>query len=630
MATTKDIKIYGTLGTAVGKPITTTSEIYDDKQLKNQEQINSDLYEKVNKQNYTDIADYITPGSKMPTTGLFTYEGIPTEVFRYTIGPDDTDNQLWVLSNGTEPIGSNNRNVRRLYVYARTTEGSTTYWEYVGEANLNSYTETNKNIGSSEKIYFNEDVFDKMKCVFGRKNEFYDDLNYMINHPIADSLIDHVGISIPILEQTFDPYEDDTKLKCLTAGSTHAASISFNEETQRFIENCYGLQYFPDIPYATSTSAGVMSAADKQKLDGISVTGEAACVSSVTYTADTTKGTISVVNANDTTLTAEVTGATTTKAGLLSADDKKSLDAVSALKFEIKNGVLTLVSGEDTYCVSLTPYTKPTAPSISGDGTYTLTVGAKTNAVITNKDSRTCVINYNDGSAKTITLAPGERTTIAITSTGANESMRYPITATATCNGLSSDQTSIEIVIKRQVAKPVVTVSGDKYDKTRTVTAVCSTNGASIKYSTDTGNTWSDYASAGVSVSTTTSARGIAFCATATAWENSEYSYNESQIIVGAKPVYVGFGAATLANEAAITSMEGVQKAKKDTPAGTYTVTNTNKGVYLWICSAGTLTSVKSSGFAVPMEAVQTIDGYKCYRSSSAVQITGAQTFEVA
>lgn len=640
MATTKDIKIYGTLGTAVGKPITTTSEVYDDIQLKNQESINADLYKKINEQAYINVSEYIDNGSKMPHYGLFTVGGIPTEVYQYVTGPNDGDNQLWVLSNNTEPIGSNNRDVRRVYVFYQSTEGSTAYWVYAGEANLDSYDETNTNIGSIEQLYFSEDVFDSMKCVFGRKNEFYDELTKAVDSALKDKNNYCDGLNHGEYFALYSPFDikanlDDPSYEEGRYGivcTKNRAGIIYDHKSGAF-KYSDNIQWNREvIPYATSTSAGVMTAADKQKLDGISPTGETACVSSVTYTADATKGTINVVNANDTTLTTEVSSATTSKAGLLTAADKKSLDAVSALKFEIKNGVLTLVNGDTTYCVSLTPYTKPTAPSISGAGTFILPVGSKVNAVITNKDDRTCVITYNDDQSvrKTITLAPGASTTVSVTSTGANQSMLYPITATATCNGLTSNQTDIEIVIKRQVAKPVVTISGDKYDKIRTISAVCSTTSASVKYSTNGGGRWDDLDGSGVSVTSTTAARGYAFCATAIEWENSDYAFNESQIIVGAKPVYVGFGAATLANESAITSMEGVQKVKKDTPVGTYTVTNTNKGVYLWICSAGTLTSVKSSGFAVPMEAVQTIDGYKCYRSSSAVQITGTQTFEIA
>lgn len=634
MATTKDIKLYGTLGTAVGKPITTTNEIYDDTQLKNQQVINADLYKKVNQSAVIDVDRYTVPGSKMPFATSYSSGTYSTETYYYNTGVEDSDKQLWVMSNGTEPIGNNNRDVRAVYVFEHITENETAYWKYVGDACLDSYENTKKNLASSDTIYFDESVFNLMKCVFGRKNEFYDDLDKAVKEAIAndqDSLNhgEKLKFALPDSQSTeiIDYDQPYYKLGIKTVGK----AVIYDHDTHEFkYDNTrsYTVNNI-EIPYVTSTQAGVMSAADKQKLDGISSTGETACVSSVTYTSDTTKGTLNVVNANNTTLTTEVTGATTSKAGLLSAEDKKSLDAVSALKFEIKNGVLTLVSGEDTYCVSLTPYTTPTAPSISGAGTYNLTVGSKVTAVITNRDSRTCIINYNDGSAKSATVEPGKTITIMITSTGENESVRCPIGATAVCNGLSSKQTDIEIIIKRKVATPIVIISGDKYDKVRNVAATCPTSGSSVKYSNDGGSSWNDLGGSGVSVSSTTPARGLAFCATASTWVNSDNSYNESQIIVGAKPVYVGFGASTLANETAITSMEGVQKVKKDTPAGTYTVTNTNKGVYLWICSAGTLTSVKSSGFAVPMEAVQTIDGYKCYRSSSAVQITGAQTFEV-
>ena len=63
--------------------------------------------------------------------------------------------------------------------------------------------------------------------------------------------------------------------------------------------------------------------------------------------------------------------------------------------------------------------------------------------------------------------------------------------------------------------------------------------------------------------------------------------------------------------------------------AGDYTINATVTGKYIWFCGTGSLTSVTSGGFAVPMQAVVTVDGYRCYRSTSPVQETGTNTFKV-
>lgn len=88
-------------------------------------------------------------------------------------------------------------------------------------------------------------------------------------------------------------------------------------------------------------------------------------------------------------------------------------------------------------------------------------------------------------------------------------------------------------------------------------------------------------------------------------------------------PMYFGFATAAQASELTITSL--VKQAIKTSPNGTYNLTNDTDGKYLWLCIPSTMTinKVTSSGFAVPMEAQQSgstsVDTYKCYRSSSAI-----------
>ena len=85
----------------------------------------------------------------------------------------------------------------------------------------------------------------------------------------------------------------------------------------------------PDISIdaATTTDAGSMSAADKAKLDGIDTGAEVNVDPSQAYTAAATQGTLTLTPGGDATV---LPIATTTNAGLMSAADKASFDSLVA------------------------------------------------------------------------------------------------------------------------------------------------------------------------------------------------------------------------------------------------------------------------------------------------------------
>lgn len=95
-------------------------------------------------------------------------------------------------------------------------------------------------------------------------------------------------------------------------------------------------------------------------------------------------------------------------------------------------------------------------------------------------------------------------------------------------------------------------------------------------------------------------------------------------------PMYFGFAASTQASALSITSL--TKQSIKTSPAGTYTITNGTEGNYMWLCVPDTMSisKVTLNGFDVPMEAAQSgstsLGGYKCYRSSNALQ---AQSFTI-
>ena len=96
-------------------------------------------------------------------------------------------------------------------------------------------------------------------------------------------------------------------------------------------------------------------------------------------------------------------------------------------------------------------------------------------------------------------------------------------------------------------------------------------------------------------------------------------SYKASARVQMVLPVYAGFAAA--ASDVDITSL--VKQSVRTSAAGTYTLTNSQTGNYLWLCVPSTMTvkRVTLNGFDVPMEAAEdgetTLGAYKCYRSSN-------------
>lgn len=95
-------------------------------------------------------------------------------------------------------------------------------------------------------------------------------------------------------------------------------------------------------------------------------------------------------------------------------------------------------------------------------------------------------------------------------------------------------------------------------------------------------------------------------------------------------PMYFGFAANTDISGMNITTLG--KQSIKTSPSGTYTLTNSTEGHYMWLCvpSNMTINRVTLNGFDVPMEEPEsgttTLGEYKCYRSSNALQ---AQSFTI-
>lgn len=102
-----------------------------------------------------------------------------------------------------------------------------------------------------------------------------------------------------------------------------------------------------------------------------------------------------------------------------------------------------------------------------------------------------------------------------------------------------------------------------------------------------------------------------------------------TETVTMVRAMYFGFAATEAATDLDIKAL-GKQPIKT-TPGGSYTISNAADGNYLWLCVPDTMniSKVTSGGFDVPMEAVETTDGYKCYRSSNAI-VTGTYNYQIA
>ena len=91
----------------------------------------------------------------------------------------------------------------------------------------------------------------------------------------------------------------------------------------------------------------------------------------------------------------------------------------------------------------------------------------------------------------------------------------------------------------------------------------------------------------------------------------------ETKTVQMVRAMYFGF---SLYAAAASVDKNGLVKQPiKTSPVGTYTLTNSTDGCYLWLCIPDNMTinKVTLNGFDVPMEAAVTIEKYKYYRSSN-------------
>lgn len=227
---------------------------------------------------------------------------------------------------------------------------------------------------------------------------------------------------------------------------------------------------------ATTSTAGFMSAADKQKLDGISTSADAnqnafsnVTVGSTTIAADTTTDTLTLVAGSNVTITPDATNdkitisstnttygaATTGSAGLMSAADKQKLDGISASADVNQNAWSTIQAN-----------------------TTNVTAASTTDSIRFIPGSNVSITGNNTD--KTVTIS-ATNTTYGVATTGANGLMSA--TDKAKLDGITSsaDSVSFSRSLTSGTKVGTITINGtatDLYAPTNTDTTYSDMKGA--------------------------------------------------------------------------------------------------------------------------------------------------------
>lgn len=272
---------------------------------------------------------------------------------------------------------------------------------------------------------------------------------------------------------------------------------------------------------------------------------------------------------------------------------------------------------EAQYLVSREEYIAPAAPTFrpasgSGDGSLDVSIASATSGA---------KIQYKvDDDAWTI------GTSVTLSQDTSVQSKTYTVYAKAVKNDMESAVVSASYTVNRRVAAPTITMdSSNKYSESRSVTISCSTDGATIHYTTDGSNPTTSsptIASGGtltLSTKGTFTVKAMAFLSN---WVNSLKASKEN-IIVGAGKCYIG-------QAESVTSEENIKALANsyeyDTLVG-QTVSTINFGTntqYVWFAIPSTKRqslTVKSDGFAVTLDNADgtVIEGYRVWRTANKI-----------
>ncbi len=305
-------------------------------------------------------------------------------------------------------------------------------------------------------------------------------------------------------------------------------------------------------------------------------------------------------------------------------------DISDLLALDEEKGWLKVNGDTKRFFVALTELAAPNAPTV-GVTTYAVVTG---NANVTVSCSTAgATMRYSTDSGETWSNTSGS---VALASGYANDKDNAEKTVSlwvkSEKNGEESAINKYTITIKPKVAAGSVAVvrnaNNNKYSTSATITLTPSaTTGATSEYSENGGSTWKSLTETKtVTASASKAANQYQVRATKATYEDASIAKSDA-FTLNAKKFYYGAGDVTL-TAATIKTLVGGGSLEQDTMAGEYSIDNP-VDKYTWFCGVGTLTGVTSGGFEVPMNSVEVVDGYNCYRSASAVKEAGTNKFKV-
>lgn len=285
-------------------------------------------------------------------------------------------------------------------------------------------------------------------------------------------------------------------------------------------------------------------------------------------------------------------------------------------------GKVVIKKDSRSFAVNAEEIVKPDAPMITAGANF---YNSKSIEMSTVSGATIRYAMTTDGTTPT---APTETTGTAysavfsIGSTG-NYQTIYKIVAVAIKNGMVSDPTEVQTyVCTRRVAAPTITIGGNKYASSRTIT-LTQTAADSIKCRLDDSGEFATYDSSSKPVITTSGQKVYAY-SVKTDWADSKVT-ESSAVTLNAKKCYIGGAGASLSSLSELTGVE------EDNLNGERTITLAS-AAYIWfvVPSESTITSITSGPLAVPFALIpNSVSGYNCYRTDLEI-IAGTHTYNIA
>jgi len=282
---------------------------------------------------------------------------------------------------------------------------------------------------------------------------------------------------------------------------------------------------------------------------------------------------------------------------------------------DIENGMLIVENDGIKYAVPVSPYVAPNSPTYTVSGSNT---SSSRNVVFAcSTDGAIIKYSINGGSW----IDGNSYTCVASSSVKETETI---IAVKAVKNGLESAVVNISVITSRNVAKPTISASGNKYSLSRTITIDCATDEVTIYYTTDgTQPTTSSAVYSSANKPTINATKTIKAIAVKSNWVNSAVA-TSSEYVVGALKMWWGIVSSVPTTDANVLSLGN--SIEKDALPATFTIpsgTDTIGKKLVFACKKGVNVSGMFGGGFEYQNAPTITTSYNIYTISDLAKIDG-------